>query len=185
MQQFIEKIQKIPKGYAILVIVTYSFLITYFFYMLNQFYFSEIERNSILSLMLKINYVVIFFSGIIVWIIMSLLFHLTALLFEGQGSFSKFLYTSSYFYLIPTLFIFVAIIILDYFEQDLPFQVLQNHMYFKISIEIINYSYIPYYILNSFLIKEMYKIVFWKSIIVISIPIISIWAITVFFSWIF
>jgi hypothetical protein len=85
MDRLFQKLENLPKWYAFGVILMYSILLAEFFRSLNLFAPFADSMGDILNVILKINYVVTVVSGVVVWIIMSLLFHLTALLFDGQA----------------------------------------------------------------------------------------------------
>lgn len=184
MKILFQKLENLPKWYAFGTILLYSLLLAEFFHSLSAFTYLTDSLGSILSIMLKINYAVIIAAGIVVWIIMSLLFHLMALLLDGQALFKRFLYTSAYFYLIPAVFILIAIFMLDGLEiSDTPnaIAILQSDHSFKLAMALVNYSFIPYYLLCATLIHFMYKINYWKALASIAIPILSVWVITQLF----
>lgn len=185
MKLLLQKLENLPRWYAFGIILLYSLLLAEFFHSLSAFaYFTE-NMGSILNTILKINYVITIVAGAVVWIIMTLLFHLTALLLDGQAQFKRYLYTSAYFYLIPSVFILAAIFILDGIEvSDTPNTIatLQNNDSFRMAMALVNYSFLPYYLLCAVLIHFMYKINYWKALASVVIPILSVWGITQLFT---
>lgn len=186
MKEILVRLGNMPKWYGIGVVLLYSILLAEFFSALNTFIYYDDRLNRIMDLLLRANYFVTVASGIVVWIIMSLLFHLTVLLFDGYSSFSRFLYSSSYFYLIPGIFILVAILLLNHTPVETSYPdamaLLQNHPSFKLAMSLVNYSFIPYYLLCMTLIHHLYKVRFRYAIASVVIPILSIWTITKLFT---
>lgn len=186
MKEVFVRLGNMPKWYGIGVVLLYSILLAEFFSVLNTFIYNDDRLNKIMDFLLRANYFATVASGIIVWIIMSLLFHLTVLLFDGYSSFSRFLYSSSYFYLIPGIFILIASLILNHIpiESGSPdaMVMLQNSSSFKLAMALVNYSFIPYYLLCMILIRHLYKVRFCHAIASVVIPILSIWGITKLFT---
>lgn len=187
MEKLFIKLESLSKWYGIGVILIYSLLLAEFFSVLNNFVFTDDSLNRIVSLLLRVNYVVTVAAGMVVWIIMSLLFHLMALLFNGYAPFSRFLYASAYFYLIPAVFILAAILILEPLISGAAgsdISSLQDNPTFKLSMLLVNYSFIPYYLLCIALIYYLYKVRLWYAAASVVIPIFSIWAVSRLFSFI-
>ena len=122
--------------------------------------------------------------GIIVWAVMTFLFHLTALLFDGQAQFKRFLYISAYPYIVPAIMVFAGILLLDGIQiantEDAAAE-LVNNASFKLAMNLINLSFIPYYMMIAVLIRYVYNIHFWKAVASVVIPIVSVWGITELF----
>ena len=186
MKEIFVKLGNMPKWYGVGVVLLYSILLAEFFSALNTFIQYDDSLNKIIELLLKVNYFATVAAGIVVWIILSLLFHLTVLLFDGYSSFTRFLYSSSYFYLIPGICILVAILILNHIpiESTSPdaIAMLQEHSSFKLAMALVNYSFIPYYLLCMILIHHLYKVRLRYAIASVVIPILSVWAITKLFT---
>jgi hypothetical protein len=137
--------------------------------------------------MTSISYWATILSGVAVWLIMALLFHLTALLFNGQASFGHIARATSYPFIIPAVVILVGIFLLD--DLDLPqtgeiTTLLPNHPRFKLAMWLINYSFIPYYLVVAVFVRYIYQVKYPFAILSVAIPVVSIWAITEFFKWI-
>ena len=183
MKKLIVILEQIPQWYGCGIILLYSLLLAEFLSALHDLTPYNNDLGGFLDVYYKINYISTIVSSIIIWIIMSLLFHLTTLLFNGCALFARFFYISSYFYLIPTTFIIIAIIVIgqiDISSSDLT--VLQNHPSFKLAMILVNYSYIPYYLLCMILIHHLYKVRLRYAIASVVIPILSVWAITKLFT---
>ena len=185
MREIIAKILQVPKWYGIGVILLYSLLVAEFFSSINKLFIqTELVNNDILIIFSRISYVVMILSGVIVWIISTFLFHLTALLFDGKSSFGRFLFVSSYPYLIPVIMIFVGLFLLD--EIQIPnsedtMAFLKDNQTFKLSTTLINYSFIPYYLIIVVLIRYIHQIKYIYALLSVIIPVLSIWLITMLF----
>lgn len=185
MKKLFQKLENLPSWYAFGSILLYSVLLAEFFHSLSSFAFFTDSIGNILSMILKINYVITIAAGVAVWIIISLLFHLTVLLLNGQALFNRFLCTSAHFYLIPAIFILIAIFILDGIEisgSPNAMTMLQDNDSFRLAMSLVNYSFIPYYLLCTLLIRFMYKINYWKALASVAMPILSVWGITQLFT---
>jgi hypothetical protein len=122
--------------------------------------------------------------GIVVWIITNFLFHLTALLFNGQSTFNRFLFMATYPYIIPAIMVLVGIFTLDGLkvpntEEALIF--LMNNHTFRLAMNLISYSFVPYYLMLVILIHHVYQIKYVYAILSIVIPVVSIWLSTTLF----
>lgn len=187
MENIFIKLEALPKWYGVGIILVYSLLLAELFSGLNELAYGEGSFNEIINLLLKANYIATIVAGIVIWIIMSLLFHLMALLFNGYAPFSRFLYASAYFYLIPAVFILAAILMLEPLISGAPgsdISSLQDNPTFKLSMLLVNYSFIPYYLLCIALIYYLYKVRLWYAAASVVIPIFSIWAVSRLFSFI-
>ncbi|MDR0744273.1 MAG: hypothetical protein LBF05_07960, partial [Tannerella sp.] len=136
------------------------------------------------EIMTRISYWATILLGVAVWLIMALLFHLTALLFNGQASFGHIARATSYPFIIPAVVILVGIFLLD--GLDLPqteeiTTMLPNHPRFKLAMGLINYSFVPYYLIVAVFIRHIYQIRYVYAILSVAIPVVSIWAITELF----
>lgn len=187
METIFIKLEALPKWYGFGIILVYSLLLAELFSGLNELAYSEGNFNEIINLLLKANYIATIVAGIVIWIIMSLLFHLTALLFNGYAPFTRFLYTSAYFYLIPAVFILVAIFMLEPLTAGAAvsdINSLQRNPTFKLAMLLVNYSFIPYYLLCIALVYYLYKVRLWYAAASVVIPIFSIWAVSRLFSFV-
>lgn len=185
MKQFFEKLENLPKWYAFAIIVAYSLLVAEFFRTLNNL--SGIDSSmgagitDIINTIMKISFVITIFAGVVTWIVMSLLFHLTALLLDGYAVFKRFLLTSAYFYIVPILCIAASIMMLDgVMVPEVPnaAELLAEDPTFKTSMYMVSYSYVPYYALCAMLIHNQYGLKYWKAVVAIIAPIVAVWGIS-------
>jgi hypothetical protein len=186
MKKTIINLEQLPKWYGIGIALLYSVLLAEFFSTLNHITPISIDDalGDLFSIVTKISYAVTILSGIIIWIISTFLFHLTALLFNGHSSFKRFLFVSSYPYLIPAIMILASIFILDgvqISDAEEAMTVLINNQSFKLAMNLINYSFIPYYLMIAVLIHYIYQIKYLYALFSVVIPIASIWGITELF----
>lgn len=116
-------------------------------------------------------------SAIVIWIISSFLFHLMAILFDGQSTFKAFKKYSGLLYIFPALGFAVACVLSD--RIQLPTkntaEFLKSDTTFQTINWIINISSIVYYVLLIPIIKYLYRINWLKSIGAILLPIASIY----------
>lgn len=184
MKKIIKSFESLPKWYAVGIILLYSISLAEFFSEINHLALTDNSINSIYSVISRIGYVLIILSSFVVWIIMTLLFHLVALLFNGNAIFYKFLITSSYLYIIPTVSAIIGIFILDNTQlsntKNTMTELMQNDS-LKLAMDLINYSFVPYYILIAVLIHHVYRIKYVYAVLSVVIPIASVWGISELF----
>ena len=183
MKEIISKILQLSKWYGIGTVIIYSLLIAEYFSTVNQLFLYS-ESNNIFIIISRISYIVIILFGVIVWIVSTFLFHLTALLFDGKSSFERLLFVSSYPYIIPATMILVGIFLLDGIQvpnsEDAVAFLIDNKI-FKLTAILINYSFIPYYLIISLLIRYIHQIKYLYALLSVIIPVLSIWLITELF----
>jgi len=189
MKKIVDTINQLPKWYGIGVIIIYSILCAELFSIINNIVLSsnDFTNNNIFVVLSRISYGITVLSQIIVWIIAAFLFHLMALLFNGKSQFKRFLFISSYPYIIPATVILIGIFLLDNVRISETKEIvnfLANNSSFKLVINLINYSFIIYYIFVSILIHYIYKIKYVYAILSVVIPIASIWIMAQLFGWV-
>jgi len=189
MKKIIEEIVDLPHWYSFGVVFLYSILIAEFFSSVNNLIpINEPIDNNILIIFSRIGYVLTVISGFIVWIISALIFHLTALLFDGSSSFKRFLFVSSCSYIIPSFLILIGLFMLDKIKFLSSFNSVTDLMgdeSVKLVFNLINISALCYYIVIIIIIHFVYKIKFLHAIFSVAIPILSIWALIQLFTLIF
>ena len=185
MKILFEAFVKLPKWYGIIIVLAYSALVAEYMLTLNeQFMFRSIEITGVIKTFMQISFFVTILSGIVVWIVLCLLFHLTALLFNGKAVFGRFLIVSSYPYTLPALIIFLAIILLDgidIVQTDDVMKALQDDSRFQLIVSLVNYSFIPYYLLVACIIHYLYNLKWLYALLSVAIPAVSIYAVTELF----
>jgi len=185
MKNIVEKIASIPHWYGIAIILVYALLMAEFYSAINDLCIDDdIKVSSIMEVFLGVSYVLTIISSIMVWIILCLIFHLAALLFDGKQAFSKFLFTSSYLYIIPSIALFIVILMignLEVEESENMIEKLMDNSRFKLIMSIVNYSFYPFYLLTACIIHHLYNLKWLYAILVVIIPIVSIWGVTELF----
>ncbi|MDR1582997.1 MAG: hypothetical protein LBS55_07040 [Prevotellaceae bacterium] len=184
MKKIINVIEQLPKWCSIGIMVIYSLLFTEFSSTINHLFPMDDSMRDLLSVFFKISYGFTVVSCIVVWIVMSFLFHLTALLFNRHSSFGRFLFVASYPYIIPAIAILAGIFIVENIQipnAENATTVLMNNQSLKLAMNLINYSFIPYYILIAIIIHHIYQIKYLYVALSVVVPIISVWSITEFF----
>jgi hypothetical protein len=56
--------------------------------------------------------------------------------------------------------------------------VLKNNLSFKLAVNLVNFSFIPYYVIMSLLIHYIYQIKYIYAVLSVAIPVVSIWLIS-------
>jgi hypothetical protein len=189
MKKLITNLEHLSKWYGTGIILLYSLLMAEFFSTVNHLFLvnNDLNSNSLFTIFSRINYSVTILSGIVVWIISMFIFHLTALLFNGKSSFKRFLYISSYPYIIPLCMILSGILLLDSSQiaktEDVANSLVGNSS-FQLAMNLINYSFIPYYLIIILMIHYVYQIKYLYAFLSVAIPIFSIWGIVELFKFI-
>jgi hypothetical protein len=185
MRTIIIILEHVPKLYGIGIVVLYSLLLAEFYSTINNlFSTSNLMDKNLFVIFSRINYVTTILSGIIIWLLLTLLFHLTALLFDGHATFKRFLFVSSYLYIIQAIVIPVGIFLLDGIhitDTEDAINLLINNSSFKIAINIVNDSFFPYYLIVAIFIRYIHQIKYIYAVLSVAIPIMSIWLITELF----
>jgi len=188
MKKIISIINQLPKWYGIGVMIIYSILCAELFSTINRItiFNNDLANKNIFIVISRISYGITILSQIIIWIIAAFLFHLMALLFNGKSQLNKFLYVSTYSYIIPAIVILIGIFLIDgtpISETKDAANFLINNSSINLVMNLINYSFILYYILIAILIHYIYKIKYIYSILSVVIPVVSIWAIAQLSGW--
>ncbi|MDR1974939.1 MAG: hypothetical protein LBQ31_09810 [Bacteroidales bacterium] len=183
MNKLIARIDKLPKWYAICVVLVYGFLMAEYSLTVSRIIPAIETLSSIYQTVLNINFGLMIVACLIIWLVSSFLFHLTALLFSGQATFNRLLYTSSFAYLIPIISILASIILIDNIQVPtgdsiVIQQALFNNPMFKLGEQLINWSFISYYLIIVIFIHYIYNIRWIYAVFSVVIPALSIWGIT-------
>ena len=187
IKKTINKIEQLPKWYGIAIVLICSLLLAELFSTINYLVFADDLKDSMISSFFKISYGVTVLSGIVIWIVSAVLFHLTALLFNGKTLFSRFLFISSYPNIIIVFMILASFLLIDSIQITTTENImttLQQNQSFKLAINLVNYSFIPYYIMIIIIIHYVYNIKYLYSILSVIIPASFTWLITEFFKWV-
>ncbi|GHT21754.1 hypothetical protein FACS189430_02360 [Bacteroidia bacterium] len=181
MKKVVNIIENLPKWYGLGIILIYSVLLAEYFSALYHLMPFDVSMGRIFTIITRISYVASILSGIIIWILMTFLFHLTATLFDGKSTFGHFLLTASYPYIIPAVMIVAGISLIDTVQipkdaDVVPF--LMGNQTFQLAVNLVNYSFLPYYILVAIIIHYVHQIKFIYSCLSIVFPVFAIWGIT-------
>ncbi|MDR2131341.1 MAG: hypothetical protein LBP56_09310 [Odoribacteraceae bacterium] len=183
MKKTINIAERLPRWYGTGIMIVYSLLFAEFSSTINHLFPIDL-MNDLLSIFFQISYGLTIVSGMIVWIVMTFLFHLTALLLNGRSSFGRFLFTSAYPYIIPAIMILAGILIVDNIPPISTMEeanVLMNNQSLTLAMNLINYSFIPYYILIAVIIHYLYEVKYLFAALSVMIPVVSVWLITELF----
>lgn len=186
MKSVIEKIGSIPNWYGVAIVLIYALLMAEYLSEINNLCIDyELKANNIMKIFMGISYVLTIISSVVIWGVLCLMFHLTALLLDGKQVFSKFLFLSSYFYIIPAVAMVVAIVLLggvEVEESAIQVEKLVSNSKFNVITNIVNFSFFIFYSFSAFCIRYLYGLGWIRSFLSIVIPIASIWGMTSFFN---
>ena len=91
MRNTVEKISSIPYWYGMAIILVYALLMAEYLSGINDLCMDyDMRASNIIEVFLGISYVLTILSSVVIWIVLCLMFHLTALLLDGKQDFSKF-----------------------------------------------------------------------------------------------
>ena len=162
MKRIINTLEKMPKWYGFLTILLYSLLLAEFLITTNHLVNNNnLETDRLFVILARMSYIIIVLS------------------------FKHLLYISSYFYIIPAISVFISIFLLNQkmeYSTSNAVTTLQNNYSLGLPIMLVNYSFIPYYLLCMILIHHLYKVRLRYAIASVVIPILSVWAITKLFT---
>lgn len=152
MKKIVEKIVTLPKWYGYSVLLFYSVLTAEYVSEINSFFIKQgIETTSFLNFFWGLSYITCILSSIAIWVVLSLLFHLSALLLDGEQEFGKFLLATALPYIIPAVCMFVAILMMDGVDVGNGEHVMETLMQsnrFQTITWIVNGSFVPFYIVS-------------------------------------
>ena len=185
----IEKyLEKMSKYYGFTVIFVYSILNAEYISDINKLVFtSSVEMSGFVNTFIKLNYGMSILVSILSWCITCLLFHLSAVMLDGDCKYKKFLYMSSYLYVFPIICIVASIF---YFQssnikfegENLVSEIIQNK-----ELRYCGYIYgtgtYMVFFFSCILIKELYKLTWMKSIFAIVIPLLMIYVVNQAVNW--
>jgi hypothetical protein len=182
-KQNIFKTKNIPQFWVVCVMFIYGLLLAEFANTLNSKMYPE-QLNSMYSIFMKFTYVVVIVMAFGIWVISSFLFHLFAVLFNGDGKFGEFLKFTGLSYAIPAIFLMILIFMAESVEisqNDISniFKTNQTMRNISLFSNIIGFGY---YLLLIPIIKTFYRISWLRAIGAIIIPFGSIYLLGQFFS---
>ncbi|MDR1372318.1 MAG: hypothetical protein LBJ17_04220 [Dysgonamonadaceae bacterium] len=184
MKKVINTLEQIPKWYALGIAVLYGFLFAEYFSTVSHLISPVgLENSGFYDVLIKIMYFVTAISGIVVWIVSTFFFHLTAVLFKGKARFKHFLKVSAYPYIVPAIIILIVILVLDRTQitnvtVENAATVLADNQQLKLATLLVNLSFVPYYAMIAILIHYIHGIKWLYAALSVIIPAGSAWAIT-------
>lgn len=159
----------------------YSTLTAEFFSTINALLPIEADSKDLFMVILHANYILTILFGFVVWLITAFTFYLTAMLFNGQGIFKQFLHASAYPYIVAIIGVVIALSLCDNIDtanHTYTLEELSHNHTLKLAMEIVNYSFIPYYAMIAALIHYILHINYLRAILSVAIPILSVWGVT-------
>lgn len=185
MKKIIESLSSLPKWYGFLIVLIYALLTAEFIALLSDICLEYgMQISDLVETFMQISYIIIILSCIFIWITLSLLYHFMAVLFDGKAKFKDFLGIASYPFALPAIAIVIAILLLDHVgirEYEGIGQFMEQSKSYQLAIGILNYSFIPYYLLVACIIHYLYNLKWLYALLSVAIPVVSIYAVTELF----
>ena len=154
------------------------------FHFHDEFEVVWIGAGSICSVQCYIFFVFVL-SAIIVWIILSLVFHWTVLLFNGASDFKNFLFFSGYgFGAMGITYLVVLFVYMTGIPKGLAIEQMQQDVSFKNSLVLINIGFMIYYAWIVYAMYFLHKLGIVKSIASVACPMLLYFILTQLFSYI-
>lgn len=181
------KTKKIPMLWVICVVLIYSLLMAEFFNTFNNKILltqTDFSPNTIISYFMTFSYVVMVVMAFVIWIVSTFLFHLFAILFNGNAQYKDFQKLTGLSYSVSAVFFLVIIFMFDGVEitqNDIP-NLFKINPTMKIIGWLMNIAGFTYYLLVIPIIKYLYNISWLKSLGVVAIPVGSIYLLGQLFS---
>ena len=173
--------------WVICVVLIYSLLMAEYFNTFNNKILMaqpNYSPNTIISYFMTFSYVVMVVMAFAIWIITTFLFHLFAILFNGNAQYKDFQKLTGLSYSVSAVFFLVTIFMFDGVEitQNDISDIFKTDPTMKIIAWLMNIAGFAYYLLVIPIIKYLYCINWLKSIGAIVIPIGSIYLLGQLFS---
>lgn len=108
MKRIINTLERMPKWYGFLTILLYSLLLAEFLITTNHLVNNNnLETDRLFVILARMSYIIIVLSAIVIWLISTFLFHLTAILFNGYAPSNIFyIFRPISILFLPFLFLF-------------------------------------------------------------------------------
>ena len=166
------------------IVVLYALLQAKFFISMMNLKSFGLEQEAFVVFNV-IFFLVFVLSAIIVWIILSLVFHWTALLFDGASDFKNFLFFSGYgFGAIAITYLVVLFLYMTGIPKGLAIEQMQQDVSFKNSLVLINIGFMIYYAWIVYAMYFLHKLGIVKSIASVACPMLLYFILTQLFSYI-
>ncbi|WP_149242055.1 YIP1 family protein [Dyadobacter sp. 32] len=166
------------------VVVLYALLQARFFISMMNLKSFGLEQKALVVFNV-VFFLVFVLSAIIVWVILSLVSHWTALLFDGTSDFKSFLFFSGYgFGAIAITYVVVLFVYMAGIPKGLPIEQVQQNMLFKNALVVINIGFILYYLWIVYSVYFLHKLSVFKSIASVACPMLLYFILTQLFSYI-
>lgn len=176
MRKLIESISKLPKWYGVVIVAMYGVLTAeYSRFVLNIIRNSSPDFAEMIDTIIIVTYIVGILTAFATWIVGSLIFHITALLFGGKQEWTAFLYTSAY----PGIFLIIATIVSIMLTEDIqlnckPEEIvlfLQSNEKVRMASMIVNASTVLYLSIEAMVVYYLYNNIKWyEAILSVFLP---------------
>lgn len=184
MDKLIDKLVKLPRWNAVVVVAVYSLLLAESIIVLVEAtsYCIQSPAAKWLPTIMYISSTVSVFAQ---WIIVAILIYLPVLLLSGKGKFGDLLFSTSYFYLFQIIALPIVIFLLTKVHVPKGVDVeafLSANTTIKTISVITNCSYIPLYVFCVFAVRRIFSINYLRSIVACSVPAVTFYVLPLFFS---
>lgn len=179
MDKFIDKLLKLPKWNAIVVLVIYALLASEMTLTTMSFTFASMGLNipeDMMGIMTVIMFIAGFIGVVISWVLVAAIFFVVAMILSGKGKFKDWLFCSTYFYVITIAVLPFVIYLLG--DIELPksanalelVEALKNNENYKLATIIQTLSSVVQYVFFFFVIRRIFSLSNWKSALCCIIP---------------
>ena len=156
--------------YSIAIVCAYGLLLSDYVNAINAIVIDE-SLGRVYDFFIKYGFLLYILSSIAVWIAMSLILHLSSLLFDGNRKFGQFLKVSAF----PWLVYIVAIIVGRVVIMNIPDSVndvsgLLTDKNYILATKMINYATLPFFLAYIIQVHSFYHLRWWKAILVVILP---------------
>lgn len=182
MKNIIETISNIPKWYGAIIIAIYGILTSEYsmvaFKCISQTY---PDISEIMDVLIYVAYIFSILTAFATWIVGSLIFHITALIFGGKQEWSVFLFSSAY----PVIVLIFATITSILLTENIQFNCrpeeivsfLQSNEKFRMASVVMDCSMVLYLSVISVFVHYLYTIKWYKAILSVFLPVGTIYGI--------
>lgn len=182
MRNNVENIAKLPKWYGMTIVLICGILAaeqSTFIYDFIKDSFTEV--SSMMDVVFRFSYVINILIVFAMWIIGSLMFHITALLLGGDQELKKILYISAYPMIILIMALSISILLTNKITLNCqPEEVevfLRGNKYFLMSHYVVNISYVLYFSAIAIVVHYLYNLRWYYAVLSVFLPIGAIYGI--------
>ena len=175
MKKIIENISKLPKWYGLIIVAVYGILTTeYAKFVFNIVRNSSPDFSEIIDTIIVATYVIGILTAFATWIVGSLIFHITALIFGGKQEWTVFLSSSAY----SGIFLIVATIISIMLTENIQLNcrpeeivsILQSNEKVRMASAVMDGSTVLCLCVITIFVHYLYNIKWYKAMLSVFLP---------------